>query len=77
MNKMKALVYHGPGRLSVETRERPEPAAGMVRLKVYYVAICGSDLGAYKKLSDRFSLLWCLDTSFPLWWMPWERAWRI
>ena len=51
---MKALVYHGPGKLEVEQWETPEPKEGEVRLKLQYSAICGSDLGAYKHASDRF-----------------------
>ena len=51
---MKALVYHGPGDLKVEEWKTPEPKPGEVRLKLQYTAICGSDLGAYKKASDRF-----------------------
>lgn len=51
---MKALVYHGPGKLEIEEWATPEPKAGEVRIKIQYTAICGSDLGAYKKASDRF-----------------------
>lgn len=51
---MKALVYHGPGALTVEEWETPLPKKGEVRLKLQYTAICGSDLGAYKTASDRF-----------------------
>jgi threonine dehydrogenase-like Zn-dependent dehydrogenase len=44
---MRALVFHGPGRLSVE--ERPDPAArdDDVLLHVIAVGICGSDLHGY------------------------------
>lgn len=51
---MKALVYHGPGKLEIEEWETPHPQKGEVRLKLQYTAICGSDLGAYKTASDRF-----------------------
>lgn len=51
---MKALVYHGPGKLVLEEWATPEPKEGEVRLKLQYTAICGSDLGAYKTASDRF-----------------------
>lgn len=54
MEKMKVLVYHGPGRLEVEQWELPHPGPGEVRVKIQYCAVCGSDLGAYKNASDRF-----------------------
>lgn len=56
MNTMKALVYHGPGNLRLETRPVPTPAQGKVLIKVRAVSICGSDLGAYRlhELSDRW-----------------------
>lgn len=54
MEKMKSLVYHGPGELEIENWEIPHPKAGEVRIKIAYTAICGSDLGAYKTASDRF-----------------------
>lgn len=53
--KMKALVYQGPGVLEVEEREIPEPKRGEVQIKIKKVSICGSDLGAYKHASDRFA----------------------
>lgn len=56
MNTMKALVYHGPGNLRLETRPVPTPAQGEVLIKVRAVSICGSDLGAYRlhEVSDRW-----------------------
>lgn len=56
MDTMKALVYHGPGDLSLETRPVPSPAKGEVLIKVRAVSICGSDLGAYRlhEVSDRW-----------------------
>lgn len=51
---MKALVYHGPGRLVVEERPTPAPGADEVQIAVKSVSICGSDLGAYRHASDRF-----------------------
>ena len=36
---MKALVYHGPGKLEIEQWETPEPKEGEVRLKLQYSAI--------------------------------------
>ncbi|CCD85443.1 Starvation-sensing protein RspB [Bradyrhizobium sp. ORS 285] len=41
---MKSLVVERPGRLSIETRATPEPAAGEVRIKVERAGICGSDI---------------------------------
>lgn len=54
MEKMKALVYLGPGELEVQEKEIPHPKPGEVRVKIAYTAICGSDLGAYKQASNRF-----------------------
>lgn len=51
---MKALVYQGPGSLTVEKREIPQPQKGEVQIKINTVSICGSDLGAYRHASDRF-----------------------
>lgn len=51
---MKALVYQGPGKLTVEEREIPVPQKGEVQIKIHTVSICGSDLGAYRHASDRF-----------------------
>jgi len=53
---VKALIYHGPGELSVEDREIPKPGPGEVLIKVRAVSVCGSDLGAYKlpEASDRW-----------------------
>lgn len=52
---MKKIVYYGPGQLVVEDGNKEEPSYGMVRVKVKYASICGSDLTAYKLLSDRFA----------------------
>lgn len=52
---MKALVYQGPGKLEVETRQIPIPQKGEVQIKIKKVSICGSDLGAYRFASDRFA----------------------
>lgn len=52
---MKALVYQGPGVLTVEEREIPEPKKGEVQIKIKACSICGSDLGAYRHASDRFA----------------------
>ncbi|MDO4337370.1 MAG: alcohol dehydrogenase catalytic domain-containing protein [Eubacteriales bacterium] len=53
-NKMKALVYQGPGVLTIEERKIPAPQKGEVQIKIHTVSICGSDLGAYRHASDRF-----------------------
>ncbi len=55
METMRALVYQGPGKLEMETRNKPAPGPGQVRVKIDSASICGSDLGAYKSLSDRFA----------------------
>ncbi len=42
--RVKSLVVERPGRLSIETRAIPEPAAGEIRIKVERAGICGSDI---------------------------------
>jgi L-iditol 2-dehydrogenase len=53
---MKALVYHGPGNVKLEERPVPVPKENEVLVKLHAVAVCGSDLGAYrlKEVSDRW-----------------------
>ncbi|MGL6200148.1 MAG: zinc-dependent alcohol dehydrogenase [Lachnospiraceae bacterium] len=51
---MKSLVYLGPGKMEIQTRNIPIPKAGEVLIKIKKVSICGSDLGAYRHASDRF-----------------------
>jgi threonine dehydrogenase-like Zn-dependent dehydrogenase len=41
---MRAAVYVGPGKLSVELRPIPQPGPGEVLLRVRACGICGSDL---------------------------------
>ena len=41
---MRALVYHGPGDLRVETRPDREPGPGEALLRVEACGICGTDL---------------------------------
>jgi threonine dehydrogenase-like Zn-dependent dehydrogenase len=41
---MRAALVGGPGRIGAGTRERPEPGAGEVRVRVEACGICGSDL---------------------------------
>ena len=41
---MKSLVISGKLNMSVVAGDIPEPKDGLVRIKVKYVGICGSDL---------------------------------
>jgi len=41
---MRALVWHGPDDLRIETRAEPEPAAGEAVLRVHACGVCGTDL---------------------------------
>ena len=50
---MRVLVFDGPHRFHVETRPRPVPGPGEVRLRMAYVGICGSDLHGYTGESGR------------------------
>ena len=50
---MRVLVYDGPHRFHIETRARPAPGPGEVRLRMAYVGICGSDLHGYTGESGR------------------------
>lgn len=52
---MKALVLVDEAKVSVEEREIPRPQKGEVQIKVHNVSICGSDLGAFRHISDRFA----------------------
>ncbi len=40
---MKALVYRGPGQVSLEERAHPTPGAGEVLLEVEACGVCGTD----------------------------------
>ncbi len=44
---MRALVYHGPGEIGVETRPDPQPGPDEVLLQITATGICGSDLHGY------------------------------
>jgi threonine dehydrogenase-like Zn-dependent dehydrogenase len=44
---MRALVWHGPNRMSVDELPDPEPAPGEVVLAPTAAGICGSDLEGY------------------------------
>ena len=40
---MRALVYQGPGKISLESLEDPSPVAGEVLLQVDAAGVCGTD----------------------------------
>lgn len=44
---MKSIVIQQPGKLVIEQRALPVPAAGEVRVQVSYAGICGSDVHIY------------------------------
>jgi len=44
---MRALVWHGPRRMTLERVALPEPGPGEVRVRVEAVGICGSELSGY------------------------------
>ena len=44
---MKAAIYKGKQRLSVEEVPTPEPGPGQLLVKVRYSAICGTDVHAF------------------------------
>lgn len=41
---MRAAIYDVPGRLEVRSVEKPEPAAGEVRIRMIRTGICGTDV---------------------------------
>ncbi len=45
---MRSVVIEQPGRLALQTRALPQPAAGEVRVKVKFAGICGSDSHIYR-----------------------------
>ena len=53
---MRALVYHGPGRLELEDRPEPAPDRGEAVIRVLAAGICGTDLriakGAHRAYPD-------------------------
>lgn len=49
---MKAALYLGGGRFSVEEQAPAPPGQGMVKLKVAYCGICGTDLHIYHGKMD-------------------------
>jgi 2-desacetyl-2-hydroxyethyl bacteriochlorophyllide A dehydrogenase len=44
---MKALVWHGPNRMSVDEVAEPRPAAGEVLVRTEAAGICGSEVEGY------------------------------
>lgn len=50
---MKALIFHGPGRMSWEDAPDPEPGEGEAVVEVGAVGICGSDLHGYTGANSR------------------------
>ena len=44
---MNSVVIQEPGKLVIEQRTLPVPAAGEVRVRVSYAGICGSDVHIY------------------------------
>jgi S-(hydroxymethyl)glutathione dehydrogenase/alcohol dehydrogenase len=47
---VKALVFHGPGRIAVEERPDPRPGAGEALIRVAATSICHSDIRVYHGL---------------------------
>src|SRR4051794_31232925 len=45
---MRALVWHGPGRMSVDEVPDPQPAPGEVLLAPMAAGICGSEVEGYR-----------------------------
>src|SRR6478609_1432019 len=45
---MKAIVWHGPGRMAIEERPEPrDPGAGELVVRPEAVGICGSEIEGY------------------------------
>ena len=45
---MKAIVWHGPGRMAIEERPEPkDPGAGELVVRPQAVGICGSEVEGY------------------------------
>jgi len=45
---VKACIFHGPGRLAVETRAEPSPGPGEILLRMEAAGICYSDIRVYQ-----------------------------
>jgi L-iditol 2-dehydrogenase len=50
---MKAVVFHGPGRMGIETVADPVPEAGGLVIRVKAAAVCGTDIRIYKGIKTR------------------------
>jgi threonine dehydrogenase-like Zn-dependent dehydrogenase len=50
---MRAVLFHGDERVSVEEVPTPTPGPGEARVRVRYAALCGSEMGAYRASRDR------------------------
>jgi L-iditol 2-dehydrogenase len=50
---VRALLYHGAGRLSVGERESPHAGPGQIRVRVDSVGLCRSDLYGYSGRNNR------------------------
>lgn len=50
---MKALIYRGPGRISLENVPEPVAGPGEAIVQVAAVGICGSDMHAYHGCDER------------------------
>jgi 2-desacetyl-2-hydroxyethyl bacteriochlorophyllide A dehydrogenase len=50
---VRALLYHGRSRLTVEEVETPHPGPGEVRVRIDSVGICRSDLYGYSLRNER------------------------
>ncbi|MSQ41764.1 MAG: threonine dehydrogenase [Dehalococcoidia bacterium] len=45
---MRATVFHAPGKVAVEDRPLPQPAAGELRLRMRAASLCASDVRVYR-----------------------------
>jgi L-iditol 2-dehydrogenase len=50
---MKALVFHAPGRMGLETVPDPVPEAGGLVIRVKAAAVCGTDMRICKGIKTR------------------------
>jgi len=45
---VKACIFHGPGRLAVESRAEPSPGPGEILLRMEAAGVCYSDIRVYR-----------------------------
>lgn len=50
---MRQLVFHGPGRLTIEEASPAPVGADEIRVAVHSVGVCGSDVHGYAGVNDR------------------------